>query len=68
MPFSSSALIRVASVYRAGGWVKCCPGLSSFSASASPSFRSGRGDWTFSSSSSLPSTYTAVKPENFREE
>ena len=68
IPFSSRALMRVASVYRVGGWVKCWSCFSPFRSSGSPSRRSGRGDWGASSSSSRPSSYTAVKPENFSSE
>ena len=44
MPFSSMARIRVASVYRAGGWVKCWSGLEALQASPPrpPSGRAGR--------------------------
>ena len=68
MPFSSRARIRLASEYRAGGWVKCWSFFRPRRSRGSPSFKSGRGDWRSSSSSSFPSSYTAVKPENFREE
>ena len=62
MPFSSMALMREASVYRAGGWVKCwLPGQSSVSVSrlALLPGRAGR-DGLLLLSSSLPSSYTAV--------
>ena len=66
MPCSSRARIRLASEYRAGGWVKCWAFSRAFPVRGSPSFRSGRGEVRSSSSSSFPSSYTAVKPENFR--
>ena len=68
MPFSSMARMREASVYRGGGWVKCWSGAKPRFSSCWPSVRGGRLESlsSFSRSSSLPSSYTAVKPENFR--
>ena len=66
MPCSSRARMRVASEYRAGGWVKCWSFENPWRASASPSRRAGSGDSFSSFSSSFPSSYTAVYPENFR--
>ena len=60
MPFSSMVRIKVASVYRAGGWVKCCAGAKLSSVTLSPSVSSGRGDSFSSLSSSRLSSYTAV--------
>ena len=70
MPFSSSALMRDASVYLAGGAVKCCSASSFSSFSGSPSVRFGSFTCFFfsSSSSSRLSSYTAVKPLNLMEE
>ena len=68
MPFSSRARMRLASEYRAGGWVKCWSAFTPRPSNGSPSFRSGSGEVSSSSSSSFPSSYTAVKPENFMEE
>ena len=44
MPFSSKARMRVASVNRAGGCVKCWSLERLLSLSPSPSFKSGNGD------------------------
>ena len=41
-PFSSSVLIKVASLNLAGGWVKCCLGSISADLTTSPSFNSGK--------------------------
>ncbi|MNN57910.1 hypothetical protein D3C81_1729250 [compost metagenome] len=62
IPSSSSVLTRRASVYRGGGWVKCCLGSMSCFTKSSPAFSGGKN---FSSSvvpSSLPSTYTFMNP------
>ena len=60
MPFSSIALMSVASVYLGGGWVNFCSFESFTSAALSPSFRSGSGFLGASCSSSTVSSYTAV--------
>ena len=60
MPFSSMVRMRVASVYRAGGWVKCWDGAKLSSVTVSPSVSSGSGDSFSSFSSSRLSSYTAV--------
>lgn len=41
MPFSSIVRMSVASVKRAGGWVKCCAGTKLSSSTTSPSCSSG---------------------------
>ena len=48
MPFSSMARMRVASVYRAGGWVKCWAGSKPVSVTTSPCCqrRAGRGSFS----------------------
>ena len=60
MPFSSMVRIRVASVYRAGGWVKCWPGSKPSRVTTSPGCSSGRAGSLSSLSSSRLSSYTAV--------
>ena len=60
MPFSSMARIRVASVYRAGGWVNCCSGDIFSSFTVCPSVILGRGLRALSPSSSRASSYMAV--------
>ena len=64
IPSSSSALTRLASVKRAGGWVKCCLFSKFLSLSASPSV-SGGSVVSFCFSASVPSIYTFIKPSNF---
>ena len=64
MPYSSSALTRLASEKRGGGSVKCCSGLIAFSLTRSP--LSSAGSLRSSSSSSVTSSklsrYTARNP------
>ena len=60
MPFSSMALMSVASVNLAGGWVNCWSGSSFWSFSSWPWLRLGRGLSISLLSSSLASSYTAV--------
>ena len=68
MPFSSSALTSVASVYRGGGCVKFCFVSRSTRRSTSPAFIGGRAlssCFSSSSSSAATSPKTARKPANF---
>ena len=56
MPFSSIVRMSVASVKRAGGWVKCCAGTKLSSSTTSPSCSSGSaGSFSSFSSSRLSS-------------
>ena len=57
--------MRVASVYRVGGWVNFCSGLVAALVRGSPSWRLGRRVWSSPPSSSRPYSYTARKPGNF---
>jgi hypothetical protein len=72
IPCSSSVLTSEASVKRGGGWVKCCLGSRARSLRISPSVRGGTTDSCSSSGvvsdSSRDSTWTAMKPANFRVE
>ena len=66
IPFSSRYFTSVASLYLAGGSVKCCTGVTLSDARISPTFISG--SFTFSSSvflSSVDSSYSAIYPGNF---
>ena len=64
-PFSSKVRINVASLKRAGGWVKCCFGSISTDLTTSPSTNSGKIFSLSSLPSSRPSTYTCINPLNF---
>src|SRR3990172_2325909 len=64
-PSSSIFLIKLASLYLAGGWVKCCSFLMSRSFILVPSANSGRILGVSSSSSFTPTIFdTASHPSN----
>ena len=70
MPLSSSAFTRLASVYRAGGWVTCALAVTSDRSVESPTVIGGRRGsfsltgWSSETSSSLPSWYAWRNPRS----
>ena len=66
IPFSSNVFTKLASVYLAGGSVKLCFGSIFSNLTISFGISSGNIPASFSSFSSVPSTYNVINPLNFK--